>query len=81
VRRFGGRFLGMGVLLTRFACPSALALLGCYQSLMAEVAHWPGFRKLVTVFRREVLFTALHACANFDYRFIAAFDFHVVKVT
>jgi hypothetical protein len=42
--------LGMEVLLTRFACPSALALLGCYQSHMAEVAHWAGFGELITVF-------------------------------
>ena len=48
---------------------------------MTEVAHRPGFRKLVTVFGREVLFTAFHACANLEHRFIAAFDFHVDKVT
>jgi hypothetical protein len=42
--------LGIVVWLTRFACPSALALLGCYRIYIAEVAHWPGFRELVTVF-------------------------------
>ena len=71
----------MGLPLTRFACPSALALLGCYQALVAEVAHWPGFSELITVFGREVLFTALAAVTNLKHRFIAAFNFHVVKVT
>ncbi len=73
--------LGIVVWLTRFACPSALALLGCYRIHIAEVAHWPGFRELVTVFGREVCFTAVAATANFNHCFVAAFDFHVVKVT
>jgi hypothetical protein len=48
---------------------------------MAEVADGTGRGGLITVFVCEVFASTLDACANRDYRFIAAFDFHVVKVT
>ena len=48
---------------------------------MAEVADGPGRGVLITVFACKVFFTTLDACAQADYRFVAAFDFHVVKVT
>ena len=49
--------------------------------MMAQIADGPGRRVLITVFACKVFFAALDARANADHRFIAAFDFHVVKVT
>jgi hypothetical protein len=48
---------------------------------MADVADGAGRGGLITVFVRKVFASTLDACANRYYRLIAAFDFHVVKVT